>query len=68
MVSTRKEIIDDSPSLSVTQTAIKKPSARKSLRLFTTIFDVKKITDIRRVGAAKSKTRAIKFGCGIWKK
>ena len=68
IVSTPEEIIEDSPSLSVTQTEIKKPSARKSLRLFTTIFDVKKRTDIRRVGAAKSKRRAIKFGCGLWKK
>ena len=64
MVSNPEEITDDSPRLPMTQMTIKKPSARKSLRLFTNIFDVKKISDIRHVGAAKSKRRAIKAGCG----
>ena len=41
MVSTPEEITIDSPSLPMTQTIVKKPSASKSLRLFTKIFDVK---------------------------
>ena len=50
MVSTPEEITNDSPSLNMTQTTIKKPSARKSLYLFTNIFDVKKRTAIHTVG------------------
>ena len=38
MVSTIEEITDDSPSLPITQTTIMKPSARKSLRLFTNVY------------------------------
>ena len=49
------------------QTTVKKPSARKPLRLFTNIFDVKNISSIRHVGAAKSKYRAIKFGSSLCK-
>ena len=60
MLSTPEEIIDDSPSLPMTQTTVKKPSASKSLCLFTNIFDVKKKTAKCRVGAEKSKRRAIK--------
>ena len=67
MFSTQEEITDGSPILPMTQTTFKKPSARKSLRLFTNIFDVKKRTAIRHVGAAKSKRRSIKYGCGLWK-
>ena len=65
MVYTPEEINYESPSLPMTQKKFKKPSARKSLCLFTNIFDVKKRTYIRRVGAAKSKRRAIKYGCGL---
>ena len=43
-------------------TTVKKPSTRKSLCLFTNILYVKNKTDIRQVGAAKSKRRAIKAG------
>ena len=49
MVSTPEEVTDVSPSLRINQTTAKKPSARKSLCLFTNIFDVKKRTAIRRV-------------------
>ena len=41
MVSTPEEITDDSPSFPMTQTIVKKTSAKKSLCLFTNIFDVK---------------------------
>ena len=67
MVSTSEEITDYSPSLNMTQTTFKKPSARKSLHLLTNRFDVKNRTSIRCVGAAKSKRRAIKDGCGLCK-
>ena len=55
----------------MTQTTVKKPSARKSLCLFTNIFDAKNKTAKRRVESAKSKCRAIKVGklaCGPIKK
>ena len=50
----------------MTQTTVKKQSASKSLDLFTNIFDVKKKTAKRPVGATKSKLTAIKAGCGLW--
>ena len=53
MVSTPEEITDDIPSLPTTQTTVKKPSARKPLRLSTYIFYVKKRTAICCVGAEK---------------
>ena len=65
MVSTPEEITDDSPSLPMTQMTVKKPSDRKSLRLFTNIFDVKNRTAICHVGAEKSKHGAIKSGYGL---
>ena len=43
-------------------TPVKKPSARKSLCMFTNILYVNKKTDYRQVGAAKSKRKAIKYG------
>ena len=66
MVYTTEEFTDDSPSLNMTLTTVKKPSARRSLCLFTNIFDVKKKTEKRCVGDAKSKRRAIKFGNSLW--
>ena len=68
MVSTPEEVTDDSPGLPMNQTTVKKPSARKSLCLFTNIFDVKDKTAKRCVGAAESKLRAIKVGNSPWKK
>ena len=44
----------------------KKWSAIKSLRLFTGVLDVKKKTYVRRVGAAKSKYKAIRAGSIFW--
>ena len=40
----------------------RKQRARKSLCLFTKILDLKKKTATRRVGAAKSKRKVIKYG------
>ena len=51
----------------MTQTTVKKPSARKSLCLFTNIFYAKNGTAIRRVVATNSKRRAIKSRRSLWK-
>ena len=56
-----EKITDEGPSLIMTQTKVNKPSARKSLRSFTNIFNVKDRTAIHRVGAEKSKHRSIKY-------
>ena len=53
MVSPPEGVTDDIPSLPMTQTTFKKPSASKSLCLFTKIFDVRPKTAKRRVGAEK---------------
>ena len=66
MVYTTQEVTDDIPSLPMKQTTVKKPSARKSLRLFTNIFDVEKKTTKQRVGDAKSRGRSIKIGNKLW--
>ena len=50
------------------QTPVKKPSARKSLRLSTNILDVKPKTEKRCTVAAKSKRRFIKVGNNLWTK
>ena len=47
-------------------TPVKKPSAQKSLCMFTNILDVNKKTAYRRVGAAKYKRKAIKFVNTPW--
>ena len=66
MVLIPEGVTYDSPNLHMTSTPFKKPSARKSLCLFTKILNVKKKTAKRRVGAAKSKPRAMEVGniCG----
>ena len=61
MVSTPELFTNDSPISPMTTTIVKKPRARKSLCLFTNILDVKK-TATCRVGSAKSKRKAIKYG------
>ena len=60
MVYTPYGFTDESSISPTTPAPAKKPSARKSLCLFTIILDVKKKTDICLVGAAKSKRKAIK--------
>ena len=51
-----------------TSTPVKKPSARKSLCLFTNILDVKPKTEKRHIVAAKSKRRAMNVGTIQWTK
>ena len=53
MVSNPEGVTDDNPNVPMTSTPFKKPSARKSLCLFTNIFDVKNNTTKRRIGSAK---------------
>ena len=53
MVSTPEEITDVSSSLRKTPTPVNKPRVRKSLCLFTNIFDVKKKTAKHHVGSEK---------------
>ena len=54
-------LLKDSP----TSTPVKKPSAWKSLCMFTKVLKVKK-TAYYRVGDAKSKRKAVKFGSTSW--
>ena len=53
MVSTPEGVTYNSPNVPMTSTPVKKPSARKSLCLFTNILDVKPKTAERRIVAAK---------------
>ena len=55
ILSTPEEVTDNSPNVHMSSTPVKKPSARKSLCLFTKILDVKPTTSKRRFVAAKSR-------------
>ena len=55
MVSTPEGFTFNSPTSPMNSTTFKKPSAQKSLCMFTNILDVNKKTTYHRVGAAKSK-------------
>ena len=66
MVSIPEEIKDVITSLHKTLKTFNKPSDRKSMCLFTNLFDVKKKTEKRRVGDSKYKCRAIKVGNSLW--
>ena len=66
MISTTEGFTDNGPRSSMKPTLDKKPSARKSLCLFTNILDVNKKTAIHRFGDAKSKRKAIKSGTTPW--
>ena len=70
MVSTPEGFTDNSPNAPMKSTPVKKPSARKALRLFTNILDVKPKIAKRRIVVEKFKRRAIKVGktCGPRKK
>ena len=66
MISTPEGFTNNSPRYPITPTPVKKPSARKSLCLFTNILDVKKKTDARRVEADKLEHNEIKSGTTPW--
>ena len=59
---------DNSLNLHMTSTPVKKPSARKSLCLFTNILDVKPKTSKLHIVAAKTKRRAMTVDTSQWKK
>ena len=52
MVSTLEDVTGDGYSFHLTQTTVKN-KFQETTTFFNNIFDVKKITDIRHVGAAK---------------
>ena len=66
MVSTPETFIYVIPSLRKTPTTVKTQSASKPLCLFTNIFDVKKKTARRLIGASEYKHRAMKVGNSLW--
>ena len=66
MVSTPEVVRDNSTNTPITSTPVKKPSARKSLSLFTNILDVKPKTEKRRVVAENLNAEPLKLviACG----
>ena len=68
MVSTPEGVTDNSPNFPMTSTPVKKPSAGKSLCLFTNILDVKPKTEKCHILAARLKRRAMKLGTSQWTK
>ena len=66
MISTTEGFTDNGPRSSMKPTLDKKPSARKSLCLFTNILDVKNKTSGCRVRDAKSNHKPIKARNTPW--
>ena len=66
MVYTTEGFTNNSPIYPMTSTLVMKPSARKSMCMFTNILEVKKKTAYHRVGADKSERKATKFGNSPW--
>ena len=52
----------------IVSTPVKKPSASKSLGLFTNILDVKTTTAKRHIVAAKSRRKSMKECNSLWTK
>ena len=66
MVSTPEGFTDNSPIYPMKPTPFKKPSGQKSLCMFTNILYVNKTNAYCRVGAAKYKCKAVKYGNTSW--
>ena len=66
ILSTPEGFTDNIPNVFMQSTSVKKPSANKSLCLFTNILDVKPKTEKRRIVAAKSKRKSMKVGNSLW--
>ena len=66
MVSTPEGCTNNSLMTPNPYVSTKNTSARKSLRQFLDILDVKHNTDVCRLGAAKAKHKAIKTGNLLW--
>ena len=68
ILSIPERFIENSPNVHVTSSPFNKPSASKSLCLFTNILAVKPTTAKRRVVAAKSRRKAMKVCNSLWKR
>ena len=66
IVSTPERFTDSSTMSLRPPIIFTNPSARKSLYLFTEFLDVKKKAAVLRVGAYKSKSKAIRSGGMLW--
>ena len=60
ILSTAEGVTDNSHNVHMISTPVKKPSARKSLCLFTSISDVQPKTAKRRFVSAKSRRKSMK--------
>ena len=68
ILSTPEGVTDNSPNVHMPSKPVKKPSARKSLCLFTNILDVNPKTVKPRFVAAKSKRISMKVCNSLWTK
>ena len=68
ILSTPEGVTDHSHNVPIPSTTFKKPSASKSLCLFTNILAVKPTTAKRRFVAAKSRRKAMKVCNSLWTK
>ena len=66
ILSTLEVVIYNSPNVHMKSTPVKKPSASKSLCLFTNILDVKPKMAKCRYVAEKSKRKAMKVCNNLW--
>ena len=66
ILSTPEGVTDNSPNVHTTSKPVKKPSARKSLCLFTNILDIKPTTAKRPFVAAKSRRKSMKVCNSLW--
>ena len=68
LLSNPERFTDNIPNVHMKLSPVKKPSASKSLCLFTKILDVKSKTEKRRFMAKKSKRKDMKVGNSLWTK
>ena len=68
VVSNPEVVTDNIPNVPMTSTPVNKPSARKSMCLFTNIFNVKNRIANHCILDAKSKRRAMKVSTSQWTK
>ena len=60
--------VDSSPNVHMSSKPVKKPSARKSLRLFTNVLEINPKTAKRHFVAAKSRRKSTKECNSHWTK
>ena len=66
LISNPEVVTDNSPNVHMPSIPVKKPSARKSLCLFTKILDVQPKTAKRCFVAAQSKRKSMKVCNSLW--